>query len=209
MAHPKRGVVWEALEHPRAFALTFVGFFVLAFIFLSAVDALPDPAPVHSTPAAYTVAAQDSAPEAPVRIVASAIGLDASVANPTSIENSALDEGLLHGAVRYPTSAMLGVNGTVLLFGHSSYLPIVHNQAYKTFDGIQNLKVGEIVSVYSQDREYRYTVAGVRLANANEDVVELQSSGKHLALVTCNSFAEKSARFVVTADLEGVYKAAN
>ena len=102
-----------------------------------------------------------------------------------------------------------GQEGTVLLFGHSSYLPIVHNQSYKAFDGIQNLKTGDIISVFSNNHEYRYSVVGVKLADASQDVIELPQTGKHLTLVTCDSFASKSNRFVVTADLVGTYTLAS
>ena len=108
-------------------------------------------------------------------------------------------------AARCATRPRLGEEGTVLIFGHSSYLPIVRNQNYKAFNGIQKLKVGETVSVYSATAEYRYTVTGVRLANATEDVIELPSTGKFLTLVTCDSFGTKSDRFVVTAQFQAAY----
>jgi LPXTG-site transpeptidase (sortase) family protein len=73
---------------------------------------------------------------------------------------------------------------------------------------IQNLKKGETVSVYSGTTEYRYAVTGVRIADATEDVVELPATGKHLVLVTCDSFSKKTNRFVVTADLVGTYSLA-
>ena len=125
--------------------------------------------------------------------------------NPSSTKVAALDEALLKGAVRYPTSAKLGQTGTVLLFGHSSYLPVIYNQAYKAFKGIQNLKKGDVVSVYSGTHEYRYAVESVSIANANEDVIELRKDGKYLTLVTCDTFAKKSDRFVVTAKFVGAY----
>src|SRR5262249_28982061 len=129
-----------------------------------------------------------------------------TISNPTSTDVDVLDDALLKGPVHYPTTALLGEQGTMLLFGHSSYLPIVHNQNYKAFDGIQNLKPGDIVSVYSGTTEYRYAVVGVRQANVNDDpIVELPQDGVHLTLITCDSFATKSERFIVTADLEGAY----
>jgi sortase (surface protein transpeptidase) len=42
------------------------------------------------------------------------------VVNPSSTDIDVLDQDLTLGAVHYPTSAQLGVNGTVLIFGHSS-----------------------------------------------------------------------------------------
>ncbi len=181
-------------------------FFIISFAFLAAVGATPDPLePTVEAPAATEVVTPNN-PENPVRVVAKDIGLDTAVVNPVSTDADVLDEALTHGALRYPTSNQLGINGTVVLFGHSSYLPVVYHQYYKTFDGIQDLKRGAVVSVYSGTTEYRFTVTGVRVADANDDVVELPQDGMHLTLVTCNSFADKSKRFVVTADYSGAYE---
>ena len=145
------------------------------------------------------------APGLPVRIVAKSIGLDKTVANPDATDVETLDKALQGGTVRYPTSARLGEEGTVLIFGHSSYLPVVRNQNYKAFNGIQKLKEGETVSIYSATTEYRYAVKSVRLANATEDVIELPATGKFLTLVTCDSFGKKTDRYVVTAEFAGAY----
>lgn len=192
------------------FVLTFAALLALSVAFLGAVDALPDPAKSDDVsngtgPSENETPIMPQSPEAPVRVVAADVGMNATISNPTSIGAEGLDAALLHGGVRWPESALLGVNGTVLLFGHSSYLPVVRNQAFKAFNGIQKLQTGQVVSVYSATHEYRYAVTGVRLANATEDVVELPQSGKYLVLVTCDSFASKNDRFVVTATLQGVY----
>jgi LPXTG-site transpeptidase (sortase) family protein len=200
-----RGVVNEIAQRPATFAAVFVAFFALLFVFLAAMDALPNPIETQNSQQSSNVTAQVGTPENPVRIVATDISLDVAVVNPQSTDVTALDDALTQGAVRYPTSAKLGVDGTVLIFGHSSYLPIVYHQYYKTFDGIQNLKTGQTVSVYSGSTEYRYNVVGVRVANATEDVIDLPQNGKHLTLVTCDSFADKTNRFVVTADFVGAY----
>lgn len=194
-----------------AFLVTFALLFALTIGFLGVVDALPESGVQYTqkTALSNTATQRTATPEAPVRVVAKAIDLDVVVTNPTSTNVDTLDQALTQGAVRYPTSGMLGVNGTVLLFGHSSYLPVVYHQYYKTFNAIQNLKVGEIVSVYSGTTEYRYAVRGVRVADATEDVVELSTSGKHLVLVTCDSFSKKTNRFVVTADFVGTYSLAS
>ena len=201
-------------KQSTTFALTFVALFALAFVFLAGVDALPEPLGSQSpsqkvqglgSPQPDHFAQDSASAELPVRIVAKSIGLDKTIANPSSTDVEVLDAALQGGTVRYPTSARLGEEGTGLIFGHSSYLPIVRNQNYKAFNGIQKLKAGETVSVYSGAAEYRYTVTGVRLANATEDVIELPATGKFLTLVTCDSFGKKTDRFVVTAKFEGAY----
>lgn len=203
----KRGVVIEISHRPLAFAAAFLVLFGLTYFFLLSVGATPDPlAAIPDTkPRSTGQSATATNPESPVRIVAPSISLDAAVVNPVSTDIDVLNNALTQGAVHYPTSAPLGVDGTVLIFGHSSYLPVVYHQYYKTFDGIQNLKTGAVVSVYSGGTEYQYSVTGVRVANANEDVIELPADGKHLTLVTCDSFSDKSNRFVVTADFTGAY----
>jgi LPXTG-site transpeptidase (sortase) family protein len=210
--HPKknRGVIPEIAEHPFLFAVAFLALFFLSVAFLSAVGDTPNPvvSDVNAVPTSSGTAATPDTPENAVRLVAKDIGLDVTVVNPSSTDIDVLDNDLTLGAVHYPTSASLGVNGTVLIFGHSSYLPVVIHQYYKTFDGIQDLKTGEIVSVYSATTEYRYSVTGVRVADStdsSDDQIPLPSDAKYLTLVTCDSFASKSNRFIVTATFVGAY----
>jgi LPXTG-site transpeptidase (sortase) family protein len=140
--------------------------------------------------------------ELPQKISIPSINLSATIANPASTNIETLDTYLLKGSVRYPTSATLGENGNMVLFGHSSYLPVVFNHAYKTFDGIQNLKVGDKVIVYGTQNVYTYSVTGEQKENtATSQGIALSSNGPTLTLATCDSFATKSDRFVVTATL--------
>lgn len=201
----------------RAWAARFqflVTFTVVLFVTLSVLiwfDWIPD-APAAVTPVPTTLSELQSpdaaqafvslAGEDPMKITIPAINVSATISNPTTTNVDTLDQYLLTGAVRYPTSALLGQNGNVILFGHSSYLPIVHNLAYKTFDGIQDLKQGDLITVSSSDRVYTYAVDTVQKENADSGAIPLTNDGKqHLTLATCNSFATKSDRFVVSATL--------
>ncbi len=198
-----------ALVEMYAKKWNFFALFVLVFGFsifiLAQLDLLP------SVPAIASVSAKSEEPtvlihapavvEVPVKIEISSINLSASITNPDTTNIAALDTELLKGAVRYPTSAKLGENGNVVLFGHSSYLPVVGNPAYKTFNGIQKLAVGDVVTVYSGSTAYTYKVRSVAKESVDDNKpVPLSVSGKQLTLVTCNSFATKSDRFVIIAD---------
>lgn len=190
----------------RAYARkgAFLGVFVLTFAasvgVLGRLDLLPDTTsePVPALP--EVGATLPLVTELPTDIVIPAIGLAASVVNPTTTNVEVLDRDLLLGAVRYPTSAKLGEEGNVVLFGHSSYLPIVGNQAYKTFNGIQKLKEGDTVIVSSSGTAYTYRVRSVTKQSAHEAVIPLTVAGRVLTLSTCDSFGAKSDRFVVVAD---------
>ncbi|HVX90351.1 MAG TPA: sortase [Candidatus Paceibacterota bacterium] len=205
----------RAAQHAWAarfqFLVTFTGVLFVTLSVLIWLDWVPD-APAATTPVPTTLSELQSpdavqafvslSGEDPVKITAPAIGLSATISNPTTTNVEALDQYLLTGAVRYPTSALLGQNGNMILFGHSSYLPIVHNQAYKTFDGIQNLKQGDLITVSSSGRAYTYSVDTVAQENVSTGAIPLTNDGKqHLTLATCDSFGTKSDRFVVMATL--------
>ena len=200
----------------RAYARkwSFLWLFAIAFFssvaVLGQMDLLPEK-PVVAVAPVVTLTANKSddvkidniqtVPELPTKIEITKVNLSASVVNPTTAGIEALDKELLKGAVRYPTSAKLGEVGNVVLFGHSSYLPVVNNQVYKTFNGIQKLVAGDVVIVYSSNTAYTYRVRSVAKESAdNNTAIQLSMNDKVLTLVTCNSFAAKQDRFVVTAD---------
>ncbi len=188
----------------------FLGVFAVVFlgsvIVLGKSDLLPSTTQASvevSSPvvtAGINTSMPTAVPELPTKIEIPAINLAATVANPTTTSIAILDEELLKGAVRYPTSAMLGEIGNVILFGHSSYLPVVGNQAYKTFNGIQKLVKGDVVTVYSAGTAYTYQVRSVTKESANDAAIPLSVAGRVLTLATCDSFGAKTDRFVVVAD---------
>lgn len=201
----------------RAYARkwSFLGIFAIAFLgsvsILAELDLLPEVSGAPVTAKVTRTANQSettsvSAPvlvvsELPTKIEILKINLSTTIVNPVTTDVATLDKELLKGAVRYPTSASLGETGNVVLFGHSSYLPVVRNQAYKTFNGIQKLVEGDVVTVYSSATAYTYRVRSVTKESANDATIPLSVSGKVLTLATCNSFGAKEDRFIVVADL--------
>lgn len=182
---------------------TFVLIFIVSFLILASFGFVPfvaDGAQVATLPER-----KPTGTELPVHIAIPTIGMDVSISNPTSRDVSVLDTALLTGAVRYPLSAQLNEKGTVYLFGHSSYLPIVHNSAYKAFNGIQKLKEGDVITVHSDSFEYTYRVTSVATVDAETTSVDLsKGDSQKLVLSTCDSFGKKSLRFIVEADFVSV-----
>ena len=146
----------------------------------------------------------------PSRIKISAIGLDLPVQNPSTRDITALDTLLQKGPARYVDSAQLGEGGNMIIFAHSSHLPVVHNQMYKAFNKIPELKAGDTITLEGGGKEYIYSVTGVRKADASpavggaSDTIDLSpAQGTRLTLVTCDTFTGKSARFILEADFVG------
>jgi len=196
----------------------FLAVFILAFFtfvwILGRLDLLPEPNTANSLstvtiakagtsfPAA-ALAAVAEAPEKPVRIVVASVGVDVVVNNPVKTDIASLDNSLLTGVTRYPTSAELGENGNVVIFGHSSYLPVVKNENFKAFNGLKNLSKGESIEVYGDGLVYEYVVDRVYEADATNARIPLTKDGKKLTLSTCNSFGDLNDRYVVEAHFVG------
>ena len=88
----------------------------------------------------------------------------------------------------------------MVIFGHSSYLPVVNNPSFKALNGIQKLHEGDTIAVSSSGTTYTYAVRTVSKEDADSAGIPLVVSGKVLTLATCDSFGTKSDRFVVVAD---------
>src|SRR5204863_10185400 len=111
-----------------------------------------------------------------------------------------------NGPARYSGSATLGEVGNMVIFAHSSHLPIVHNKMFQAFNNVPNAKAGDSVTVTGTDgRTYLYRVVSVARADANDATIDLSpTAGTKLTLVTCDTLTSKSARYVLTADFTGV-----
>lgn len=189
----------DIIQKPWAFAGMFLLMFFLSATFLYLIDFVPEaPNTENSSVASGETSTGDY--EVPVRVTIEKIGVDTSVSNPQSVALDDLDTALLSGAVRYPGSALLGQDSTTFIFGHQSYLPVVHNQAFKAFNDLQKLEKGDTISVFSEDAEYRYRVTSVTKTRAEDALIQLGSGSKKLVLSTCNSFGDPGERYVVEAE---------
>lgn len=155
---------------------------------LGLIDAQPEPVSVPKEQG-----------ELPYRIVASSISLDTTVVRPASASYTLLDSALSRGAVYYPGSGLAG-KGNMFVFGHSTSYAYVNNKAYQVFNNIKNLEEGDEIEVYGEGKVYIYKVRGVKLVNASEELVSFSNDRNMLTLSTCNSFGQKSDRYVAEAD---------
>ncbi len=162
----------------------------------------PEPAPAVVTP---TTPAANAQTAKPTKIIIPAIGMDLPVQNPTTRDLAALDTLLQKGPARYVDSAKLGMKGNVIIFAHSSNLPVVKNQMYKAFNRVPELSAGDSITIVGDDgKKYLYSVTSVRKANASDATIDLSPRiGTKLTLVTCDTLTSKDARFILEADFIG------
>lgn len=210
LAHATAGLIREVSrisQHMIGYGALTVLVFLASVSVLATLDLLPERTEglLATAPVVEAFESVVTAPEVPVRIAIPSINLATVVANPESTDVAVLDSALNDGAVRYPLSAKLGEAGNVIVFGHSSYLPIVNNPAYKAFNEIQKLKSGDRILVTGSMHTFVYAVTSVESANAGTDAIPLTVSGSVLTLATCDSFGKSSDRFIVTATLVESY----
>jgi len=137
--------------------------------------------------------------EMPTHMVIPSVKIDFAIVEPEAVTNSALDDALAKGIVHYPGSGLLGESANMLLFGHSSHLAHVRNQAYKALTGIDKVIPGESIMIRGQEHEYFYEVTSVHRADKFEELVEFKTGERELTISTCDTFGKKDDRYVIKA----------
>lgn len=191
-----RDVIKSCVFFLCVFAFSFFVLYLLGFV---PNELKEESISATSTGTASTTVVGQKQYELPVRIAIEKIGVNAVVQNPTTTNVYELDDLLLHGAVRYPGSGFPG-EGNMFLFGHSTGLKLVKNQAFKTFNDLRKLVAGDEVLVYSDSRVYTYKVNNVKLTKDTDVLVDFSVKKNMLTLSTCNTFGQKEERYVVEAD---------
>ena len=196
----KNGILSTILENKGYFLVNLFIILSLTFAFLYLFGLVPEEfkSIIGREPVKETT--ENKVGELPLSIKISAIGVDSQIYNPATTSVEVLDSYLLKGAVRYPGSGLLGGNGNIFIFGHSSSLNIVNNQAFKTFNGIKDLKNGDFIQVFSSKYEYVYKVLSVNMVSADKALVEFNTESKMLTISTCSHFGEKANRYVVQSE---------
>jgi sortase (surface protein transpeptidase) len=138
--------------------------------------------------------------EKPQRITIDAIDVDTKIANPISTSLSVLNDALNESAVRYPKSGRIGSGRPMFLFGHSSRLPVVQNQAYKSFNGLNKLSVGDTITIHGSSTTAVYTVTSVDIRKADAGFVSFTPNDRvDLTISTCTTFGAEQNRTIVQA----------
>ncbi len=207
--------------HKVKFTLSCMVIFFVSFLFLASFGLVPkntdDAVEVTTDSLVKTSGVANAAEingtnkgENPVRVVIPKINVDSVVLSPAADDIATLDNALLKGVVHYPGSALLGADGNVFLFGHSTSLKNVRNPAYKVFSRLREMNVSDEIIVESEGRAYVYKVTSFELLNDSEALIEFTSTKKKLTLSTCNTFGgKKQERFVVEADFVKSYPLPN
>jgi len=113
-----------------------------------------------------------------------------------SIYQKALTQGVAHAK----GTALPGEDGNIFIFSHSSenfYEALHYNSIFYL---LPKLEVGDIITLYYQDKPFNYTVSEKKIVNP-QDVSYLQkkSSTPQLTLMTCYPPGTDFKRYIIIA----------
>lgn len=198
----------QAISNAMYFILVAIGIFTISFLVLYLLGIGPKSLVLDRTEVdtywtgGYDLNIEyDGVRTRPDHIRIDKIGVNTVVNNPNTTDIAVLDQSLTTGAVHYPGSGTVE-DGNMFIFGHSSGLPVVRNQAYKAFNGLEELVRGDEIEVSADGITYIYEVTSVKLLDENNALVSFDNSGRTLTLSTCNTFGAKQERWVVEANLK-------
>jgi len=124
-----------------------------------------------------------------VRIQVPAIGVDAPVVQGDSWEQ------LKKGVGQHIGSANPGQSGNLVLAGH--------NDVYgEVFRDLEELQVGDQIVIYTQLRQYVYTVSETRIVEPNQVEVMATTSSPTVTLISCYPYLVDNKRIVVFGKLQ-------
>jgi LPXTG-site transpeptidase (sortase) family protein len=157
-----------------------------------------------TTESSQTVSNLETEPEIPTNelpqsVQIPAINIETRVQNPTSKTVGVLNRYLSQSAVRYPGSGHPG-NGNMFIFGHSSGLDSVLNQAYKTFNRLEDLQEGEKIYITTDTGTFEYAVSTVEKKKDSAAYVPFDTEKDLLTIATCDNFGTKEDRIIVRAE---------
>ncbi len=104
---------------------------------------------------------------------------------PKELENIFMKE-LENWVIRYPGSAKPGKPGNTFIFWHSSNYPWIKWDYNQVFATLNNLKFGDKIIVYYNQKKYIYEITKKRVINPGDvSVLKTKQDKNELSLMTC------------------------
>ncbi|MDO8486278.1 MAG: class E sortase [Candidatus Staskawiczbacteria bacterium] len=131
------------------------------------------------------------------------IGISTVVVLPQNPSIEAVTKDLDKGVVYYPGSVFPGVNGQIVILGHSAppnWPKIKHDWV---FTDLNSLKYGDEIHLYFNYKEYVYSVREKKIIAKGQEITPtpLVENGNVLVLVSCWPPGKNLQRIAVQAEL--------
>lgn len=112
-----------------------------------------------------------------------------------------MQEALRYGVIHYPGTARPGQQGNIVITGHSSYFPWDPGRFKDVFAVLHDLKVGDQILLYNNQKRYIYEVSSIKKIWPSELDVLKPSTENKLTLITCTPVGTNLKRLIIEAKL--------
>lgn len=131
------------------------------------------------------------------------LGVDTPIVISQSTDKFLVAQDLDKGAVYYPGSVLPGQAGQIVILGHSAPPNWPHIKHDYIFSDIGNLKQGDQIMFYFNNREYTYTVRERKIIMPGQDISPnaIPSNSNILTLISCWPPGKNYQRIAVSAEL--------
>ncbi len=140
------------------------------------------------------------------RLVISKIGVNAPIVDIPTYNDADVLKSIQQGAGRYADTGIPGQPGNVVLTGHSSYWWWDPGKYKFIFQHLEDLQVGDIITIYYNQVKYDYKVSNkqvVKPSGPHVDAIFDQAAYQDnpiLRILTCTPVGTALNRLVVTAE---------
>lgn len=106
---------------------------------------------------------------------------------------------LQHGLAQLKGTSLPGNNGNIFIIGHSSFYPDDPGQFKQVFATLDQLKPGDKIYLWRQNKEYLYRVNQIIVVAPTDTKILRATSSEQLTLMTCWPPGTVNNRLVVIA----------
>jgi len=106
------------------------------------------------------------------------------------------DESLTQGVALMQGSSLPGLNGNIIIYGHSS--ATLSSPYEKIFAGLNDLDSGDEVKIDYKGNDYTYSVSNKKIVDKDNLSVLDQTKEETLTLITCWPIGTSKQRLIIT-----------
>lgn len=131
------------------------------------------------------------------------IGISAPLIMERDDSAKVISEKLNNGVVHYPGTALPGEQGQTVILGHSAPPNWPKIKYDWVFSDINNLNVGDKITIYFNNKQYVYSVTGQKIIEKGQEIQidGLNGENNILTLISCWPPGKNYKRIAVQAEL--------
>jgi len=191
--------IWRANKDKfwvRKLPLLVIILIILIFVGLVGLS----PKKTIATPKPVTKSAPKTATYTDFHLLIPSLNISAPViADVDGNDKDAYFKALQGGVAQYKGTAKPGEGSNIFIFGHSSYYWLDPGKYKEIFKNLEDIKVGDDISVWYKSKEYKYKVSSTEVVEPTDVSVLAPTKNEQLTLMTCVPPGTTEKRLIVIA----------